>query len=121
MIRHTQGDEESGRLELIGSAAVGRHAALVAGMLVAGLANFAVFVVLAAVPDRARAAGGGLDRVRRPGWLCCGLVFTAVAAVTAQVAQIGQVGQGARDRGAAGRVPAPGDRRLGQRDRAAAG
>jgi len=39
VIRHTRADEEAGRLELIGSARVGRQAPLVAALLVAVAAN----------------------------------------------------------------------------------
>src|SRR5262249_29113521 len=39
VIRHTRADEEAGRLELVGSASVGRLAALTAGLLVAATAN----------------------------------------------------------------------------------
>src|SRR5258707_101333 len=39
VIRHTRADEEAGRLELVGSTAVGRNAALAVGRLLAALAN----------------------------------------------------------------------------------
>ncbi len=93
VVRHSRADEESGRLELVGSAAVGRHAALVASMLVAGLANLVVLVVLAAVPIAL-----GLPAVGSiafgAGVACCGLVFTGVAAVTAQVGQTARSARG---------------------------
>ena len=41
VVRHTRADEEAGRLELVGSAAVGRLAALTAGLLVALAASCA--------------------------------------------------------------------------------
>jgi ABC-2 type transport system permease protein len=84
VIRHTRADEEAGRLELIGSTVVGRHAALTAALLLALLANvvglvltFAIFVLFG-LPT-AGALGYGL------GQLTCGLVFAAIAAVAAQI------------------------------------
>jgi len=84
VIRHTRADEEAGRLELVGSTVVGRHAALTAALLLALLANvvgfvltFAIFVVFG-MPT-AGALAYGLGQVG------CGLVFAAIAAVAAQV------------------------------------
>lgn len=93
VVRHSRGDEESGRLELIGSAAVGRHAALVAGMLVASLATVAVFAVLAVVPIAFGVPAAG-SIAFAAGVALCGLVFTAVAAVTAQLAQTARSARG---------------------------
>ena len=72
VIRHTRGDEEAGRLELVGSAVVGRQAALTAGLLTAVTANVAISVLLSiALPvsglaidnhwDDARAAAQRLE------------------------------------------------------------
>ncbi|HEX9065297.1 MAG TPA: ABC transporter permease, partial [Streptosporangiaceae bacterium] len=93
VVRHSRADEESGRMELVGSAVVGRHAPLVASMLVAALANVVVFVVLAAVPVALGlpAAGSVAFGASVAG---CGLVFTAVAAVTAQIAQTARSARG---------------------------
>jgi len=84
VIRHTRADEEAGRLELVGSTVVGRHAALTAALLLALLANvvgfvltFVIFVVFG-LP-----AAGALAYAL--GQLSCGLVFAAIAAVAAQV------------------------------------
>jgi ABC-2 type transport system permease protein len=84
VVRHTRLDEETGRAELVGSAIVGRHARLVAALLVALLANLAIAfastltLVLAGLPWTgsllAGLAFGGI-----------GLTFGAVAAITAQV------------------------------------
>jgi ABC-2 type transport system permease protein len=93
VIRHTRADEETGRLELVGSAAVGRHAALAAGLALAAGAN----VLLAA------AISAGLIALGLPAAgsvslalviACCGLVFTAVAAVTAQLAETARSARG---------------------------
>jgi ABC-2 type transport system permease protein len=42
VVRHTRADEEAGRLELVGSAAVGRQAPLIAALLAAVIANVAI-------------------------------------------------------------------------------
>ena len=48
VVRHTRAEEEAGRRELLGSAAVGRHAALAAALLVTGSADLLVGVLVAA-------------------------------------------------------------------------
>ncbi|HEY2312347.1 MAG TPA: ABC transporter permease [Streptosporangiaceae bacterium] len=84
VVRHTRADEETGRLELVGSTAVGRHAALAVAMLVATAANLILFALSAAVltfsglPVTGAIAFG----LAQAG---CGLAFAAVAAVAAQV------------------------------------
>jgi ABC-2 type transport system permease protein len=85
VIRHTRADEDTGRLELVGSAAVGRHAALTAGLLIALSANVVLGLLLSAslIALGLPAAGAISLALAIAG---CGLVFTAVAAVTAQVA-----------------------------------
>ncbi len=93
VVRHSRADEESGRLELVGSAAVGRHAALVAGMLVAFLANLVVGLVMAVIPIAFGLSAAG-SIAFGAGVACCGLVFTAVAAVTAQLAQSARSARG---------------------------
>ena len=68
VVRHTRADEEAGRLELVGSAAVGRLAALTAGLLVALAAN----VVLAVLWFKARSQS--FDP-KRPVVLECGAIY----------------------------------------------
>jgi ABC-2 type transport system permease protein len=84
VIRHTRADEQAGRLELAGSAAVGRPAALTAALAVAAAANAVVMVLslLVAVVLRLPAAGAVAYALAAGG---CGLVFAALAAVAAQV------------------------------------
>src|SRR5215470_14745142 len=72
VIRHTRADEEAGRLELVGSAAVGRLAALTAGLLV-------VVLVLLGLPVAGSVAFALAITT-------CGLAFAAVAALAAQLA-----------------------------------
>lgn len=93
VIRHTRADEQAGRLELVGSAAVGRHAPLTAALAVAAAANVAVMVLMAVVLIAAGlpVAGAVAFGLAAGG---CGLVFAAVAAVTAQVSETARGGRG---------------------------
>jgi ABC-2 type transport system permease protein len=85
VVRHTRADEEAGRLELVGSAAVGRHAPLTAALLPATTANVAI--ALLTLPWltglRLPVAGSAALALSISG---CGLVFGGVAAVAAQLA-----------------------------------
>src|SRR3954468_1830027 len=59
--RHTRAEEETGRAELIGAAAVGRNAPLAAALLAAALASAAVgFVVVLALVATGLGATGAL-------------------------------------------------------------
>jgi ABC-2 type transport system permease protein len=82
--RHTRGDEEAGRAELIRSTPVERHAPVNAALLLAVLANAAVgAVVFAALTGTGLpAAGSALTAVALAG---VGLVFAALTALAAQV------------------------------------
>jgi ABC-2 type transport system permease protein len=85
VIRHTRGDEEAGRLELVGSAAVGRQAALTAGLLTAVTANLAISVLLGiALPLSGLTVSGSVALALAIG--ASGLAFTGIAAVAAQLA-----------------------------------
>ncbi len=93
VVRHTRADEEAGRLELVGSAVVGRHAALAAAVTISAGANVVIGVVMtvAAVALGLPAAG---SVILAAGIVGCGLAFTAVAAVTAQLAQTARAARG---------------------------
>jgi ABC-2 type transport system permease protein len=84
VVRHSRADEESGRLELVGSTAVGRRAPLAVAMLVATAASLILFVLTSAL-----LAAGGLSLTGSvafaAGELGCGLVFVGVAAIAAQI------------------------------------
>ncbi len=84
VIRHTRTDEEAGRLELMGSASVGRDAPLTAGLLPAVTASLLIAGLLALVLPLAKlpAAGSAALALGIGG---CGLAFTGVAAVAAQL------------------------------------
>ena len=85
VIRHTRGDEEAGRLELVGSTVVGRQAALTAGLLTAVSANVAIFALLClALPATGLPVSGSVLFAAAIG--ASGLAFTGVAAVAAQLA-----------------------------------
>ncbi|WP_156745053.1 ABC transporter permease [Mycobacterium sp. E2238] len=94
VVRHTRGDEEAGRTELVDSTAVGRYASLTAALLLSFGASIATGVIGAAgllttdVP-----AGGSL--AFGAALACSGLVFTAVAAVTAQLSPSARFARGA--------------------------
>ena len=84
VIRHTRADEEAGRLELVGSTAVGRHTALAAGLLLAAAANaVAALLIFAGCSLTGLPAGGSAALGLAIG--TCGLFFAAVAALAAQV------------------------------------
>ncbi len=85
VIRHTRGDEETGRLELVGSTVVGRQAALTAGLLTAVTANVAISVLLSiALPVTGLPVSGSVTFAAAIG--ASGLAFTGIAAVAAQLA-----------------------------------
>lgn len=86
VVRHTRQNEELGRAELTGSAAVGRHAALAAALQVAGAANvlLAGLSSLALIGLGLPAGGSVLTGVALGG---VGLAFAGVAAVTAQLTE----------------------------------
>jgi ABC-2 type transport system permease protein len=85
VIRHTRADEEAGRLELAGSAAVGRQAALTAGLLTAVTANAVIAGLLClTLPLAGLPAEGSVALALAIG--ACGLAFTGIAAVSAQLA-----------------------------------
>ena len=84
VIRHTRADEEAGRLELIGSARVGRQAPLFAALAVATLANLLLTALLCVVlPFTGLPAAGSAALALAIG--TCGLAFTGISAVAAQL------------------------------------
>jgi polyether ionophore transport system permease protein len=84
VIRHTRADEEAGRLELVGSAAVGRLAALTAALLVAVAANVLLTGLLIAVLILVGLPAAGSVAFALA-ITTCGLAFAAVAALAAQL------------------------------------
>jgi ABC-2 type transport system permease protein len=86
VVRHTLAEEETGLLERVGPAAVGRRAPLTAALLVALIADAATASVVA-VPLAAGGLPVGGAVALGLAIAAAGLVFAAVAAVTAQLAQ----------------------------------
>jgi ABC-2 type transport system permease protein len=85
VVRHTRADEEAGRLEMVGSAVVGRQAPLTAALITAGTANvaLALLTIFWLPVVRLPLAGSAALALSISG---CGLVFAGVAAVGAQFA-----------------------------------
>ena len=85
VVRHTRADEEAGRLELVGSAAVGRQAPLTAALLAAAAANVALALLTCLWLSvlKLPLAGSAALALSIAG---CGLVFAGLAAVGAQLA-----------------------------------
>ncbi|MEX0789405.1 MAG: ABC transporter permease, partial [Actinomycetota bacterium] len=93
VVRHTRAEEESGRVELIGAAAVGRLAPLTAALAVALGATLTVGVMVAAGmaslgEDPAGAAALGLS------FAAAGWIFSGVAALVAQLTQSSRTANG---------------------------
>jgi ABC-2 type transport system permease protein len=86
VVRHTRAEEEAGRLELLRSGVVGRHAPLAAALLVTIGANvvLAVIVVVGLVIQQLPVAGAVALGLAFAG---CGLMFAGVGAVTAQISE----------------------------------
>ncbi|GGS17610.1 ABC transporter permease [Actinokineospora fastidiosa] len=91
--RHTRAEEDSGRLELLGSAVVGRHAALTAALAVTSGAALVIGVLIGAGLTGAGVAAG-------PSFLFgmsiagTGIAFAAVSAVTAQFTEYARSANG---------------------------
>ncbi|NYD52370.1 ABC-2 type transport system permease protein [Actinomadura luteofluorescens] len=93
VVRHTRAEEEAGRLELVGAAAVGRRAPLTAALLTAvtaagTLAAAAALVMILFGLPVAGSVAFGLS------WFGAGLVFSGVAALTAQLAETSRLANG---------------------------
>jgi ABC-2 type transport system permease protein len=93
VIRHTRADEEAGRLELVGSAVVGRQAALVAALATAAAPLVVVTALLCvALPLVGLPAAGSAALALGIGG--CGLAFTGIAAVAAQLTSSARTARG---------------------------
>ncbi len=93
VVRHTRAEEESGRAELIASAAVGRYARLAAALLLAWGVDLVIAagLVLALVGYKLPVTGSVALALAVAG---TGAVFAGVAAVTAQLAEHGRIANG---------------------------
>jgi len=86
IIRHTRAEEEAGRLELMRSAVVGRHAPLAAALVVTIGANVVLAAIVIAGLVRQDVAVSGAVALGL-GFVGCGFVFAGVSAVTAQISE----------------------------------
>ena len=91
--RHTRGEEESGRAELIRANVTGRHTALTATLLVAGLANAATTVLVTAVALAMGYPATGSALVGLAAGLT-GLAFTGITAITVQLSEFSRPAAG---------------------------
>jgi ABC-2 type transport system permease protein len=82
--RHTRADEEAGRTELLRSARVGRHAPLLAAVLLSALACVVLALTIGAATTASGLPSAG-SFVLGASVGACGLVFTGITAVAAQV------------------------------------
>ncbi|GAA2029381.1 exporter of polyketide antibiotics [Catenulispora yoronensis] len=94
--RHTRAEEESGRLELLGSGAVGRNAPLTAALVIAGSACFGIGLLAAVVMV---ALGEGWAGALAFG-ACLFAVGVAIAGTQAVAAQLTETGRTANGIGA---------------------
>ncbi|HZN16730.1 MAG TPA: ABC transporter permease [Micromonosporaceae bacterium] len=93
VVRHTRAEEESGRVELVGSAVVGRHAWLASSLLLAVGVNLAIALLVAL----------GLIGIGLPvtgslafaaGCAACGIIFALIAGVAAQLTESARAATG---------------------------
>jgi polyether ionophore transport system permease protein len=93
VVRHTRGDEEEGRTELLRSTVVGRHAPTVAALFVVGAASAVVGAgVTVSLISLGLPVGGSVAYGVSLGLL--GLAFTAIGACAAQVSSNGRAAIG---------------------------
>ncbi|WP_433273150.1 ABC transporter permease [Actinosynnema sp. CS-041913] len=84
--RHTRAEEETGRLELIGSTVTGRHAPLAAAVAVSALASLLIGVLIGlGLVGLGEQAGGSF--ALGLAFTATGWVFAGVGAVTAQLTE----------------------------------
>lgn len=93
VVRHTRAEEEAGRAELLGAAAVGRLAALGSALSLAAGAAVTLGVLVTAGLAANRAGGAGAVGAGLS-FTATGFVFAAVAAVTAQLCITGRAAAG---------------------------
>jgi len=93
VVRHTRADEETGRLELVGSTAVGRPAPLAVALVVATTANLILFALSALVlaVSGLPVTGAIAFGLAEAG---CGLAFAGIAAAAAQVTDAARSARG---------------------------
>lgn len=93
IVRHTRGEEQSGRAELVRAAVIGRHAPLTAALLVAVLTN-AVLAVLLFLGTLSIGFSVGDAALYGISIAATGLFFAGLTASTVQVAESGRTAGG---------------------------
>lgn len=93
VVRHTRGEEQSGRAELVRSAIIGRHAPLTAALVIALITN-AVLAVLLVIGTLSIGFPAGSAALFGISVAATGLLFAGITAVTVQVAQAGSAAAG---------------------------
>jgi ABC-2 type transport system permease protein len=93
VVRLTRAEEESGRLELVRSMAVGRHAPLASGLIVVGLMTVVVGV-LSALSLRSQGLPTAGSVALGASLTALGLFFVGVSGLTAQVTENPRVASG---------------------------
>ncbi|MGY4978194.1 ABC transporter permease [Streptomyces sp. 900105755] len=91
VVRHTRDEEETGRVELVASGAVGRRASLTAALLAAAVAN-AVLALLVTAGLAAQGTAGALALGLGLG--ATGMVFATTAAIVAQFTESARLARG---------------------------
>ncbi|WNV88689.1 ABC transporter permease [Umezawaea sp. Da 62-37] len=84
VVRHTRAEEESGRLELVGSTVVGRYAPLTSALIVVVATN-AVLALITAVSVASAGMPTAGSFAFGLAWGGVGITFAGIAAITAQV------------------------------------
>jgi ABC-2 type transport system permease protein len=93
VVRLTRAEEDSGRLELVRSMPVGRHASLAAALLVVGATNVVVGALTTlCLLSQGLPVGGSV--VMGASFVVLGLLFAGLAATTAQVTENPRVASG---------------------------
>ncbi|MGK5737321.1 ABC transporter permease [Micromonospora sp. URMC 103] len=93
VIRHTRQNEETGRAEMVGATAVGRHASLTAALVVVVGANLVLGVLVGfALLGYGEPAAGSFAAGAGVG--AAGVAFAAIAAVAAQLTQSARAANG---------------------------
>ncbi|MFG3075828.1 ABC transporter permease [Streptomyces sp. NPDC048225] len=91
VVRHTRDEEESGRQEIVVSAAVGRRAPLTAALLTAAVANAALALLITAGLAGHGAAGAAALGLGIAG---VGMLFATTAAIVAQLTKSARLARG---------------------------
>lgn len=93
VVRHTRGEEQSGRAELVRTAVIGRHAPLTAALLLAAITN-TVLAGLLSLGALGIGFGGGDAVLYGSSIAATGLVFAGITATTVQLAASGRIAGG---------------------------